>query len=213
MLGTSVVTGGLTIHYIAAARRGLLCAVGTLVSRSARQAVCTVDITQVASDGTATLVAVASGTVLSTERPAGPDGAVAVAQRLYDALAGQDVAALDALLDPAFSGDVSRGMPMGVGGDIDGPDAMIRDVWGVVAEGYDVRPVPDDLLAVGQDRVVVIGRYLGRARSSGRSFEAAFAHDVAVRDGRIAALRQITDTVPWRDALDASAGSAEAPSG
>jgi ketosteroid isomerase-like protein len=42
--------------------------------------------------------------------------------------------------------------------------------------------------------VVVTGRYRGVARDDRSSLDAAFAHVVTVRGGRIAAPRRITDT-------------------
>jgi uncharacterized protein (TIGR00369 family) len=200
VLGPGIVTSGLTIHYLRAAREGVLRATGTVAQCTGRQATCTATLETITSDGVITLCAIASGTAVATgKETAGAPGAVA--RRLYDALAAADLAALEQLLTADFAGDVSRGMPLGVGGVVHGPTAMIGEVWGRVAGAFDAAPHAEEILPVSRDRVVVLGHYRGRARTTGRAYEAAFAHDIVVREDRIASLTQITDTVPWHQAL------------
>lgn len=122
---------------------------------------------------------------------------VAVAQRLYECLANADERGLSELLADDFVGVVSDGMPHGVGGVHRGPAAMITGVWARIAERYDIRVEPQQYLAVGDDRVVVLGCYRGAARDGTTAVDAAFAHVITARDGRMTALRQITDTARW----------------
>jgi uncharacterized protein len=129
--------------------------------------------------------------------------AAAVAARLYTAFAAGDGRALAALLHPNFSGRVSEGMPLGVGGTIEGPKQMLRNVWGATFAQYETAPQPDEYVVVDDDRVIVFGYYRGRSRATGKRYEAAFAHDITICDGKIASLVQITDTKPWHDALAA----------
>ncbi len=126
---------------------------------------------------------------------------VTTALALYPALAGGDRAALDALLDPEFVGRTAAGMPLGLGGEHRGAKAMRREFWGVIAKHYDLRAEPAETALLGPGRVLVRGTYRGLARSTGRKFEAEFAHLVSVTDGRIVALEQLTDTFAWADAL------------
>jgi len=123
--------------------------------------------------------------------------ATAVAERLYRALADADGRALFDLLTDDFAGTVSAGMPHGVGGEHRGPADMIAGVWGRIAARYDMHVEPHEYLPVGDDRVVVLGRYRGPARDGRSTVDAAFAHVITARDGRIAALQQITDTRRW----------------
>jgi len=74
---------------------------------------------------------------------------------------------------------------------------MIAGVWGRIEALYDVSVEPLEYLAVDDDRIVVIGQYRGPARDGATSVDAAFAHVITTRDGRIAALHQITDTARW----------------
>ncbi|WP_286274236.1 nuclear transport factor 2 family protein [Mycobacterium antarcticum] len=130
-----------------------------------------------------------------------PSTATVIAERLYTAFSAGDGVALAHLLHPTFVGRVSAGMPFGVGGDVEGPLTMLNEVWAATFTHYDAAPQPDEFLAVGDERVVVFGYYRGRSRTAGRPYEAAFAHDITIQDGRIASLIQITDTKCWHDAL------------
>jgi uncharacterized protein len=131
------------------------------------------------------------------------------ARRLYDAFGSQDARALLAVLAPGFHGVVSDGMPEGLGGSYDGQEAMLRGCWARVFALLDVRPVPDEYLPAGGDRVVVIGRYLGTARATGRPLSAAFAHILRFADGLVTELVQITDTQRWHEALTAQPRAAQ----
>jgi ketosteroid isomerase-like protein len=137
----------------------------------------------------------------------GTTRAAEIAGRLYSAFADSDGAALAGLLHSEFSGRVSVGMPFGVGGSVDRPEQMLRDVWVATFAHFETAPRPDEYVVVGDDRVIVFGYYRGRGRATGRPYEAAFAHDITVRDDKIASLVQITDTKPWYDALTADLGA------
>jgi uncharacterized protein len=122
---------------------------------------------------------------------------IAVAQRLYDAMAHADGNALFGLLTEDFVGTVSAGMPHGVGGEHHGGAKMITEVWARIASAYDVRVEPLDYLHVDDERVVVLLRYWGPARDGASAVDAAFAHIITTRGDRIAAMQQITDTARW----------------
>ncbi|WP_410873296.1 nuclear transport factor 2 family protein [Nocardia sp. A7] len=123
-----------------------------------------------------------------------------VAEQLYAAFEKSDGQALAGLLDPSFTAHVSAGMPLNVGGSVADPRTMLSKVWGAVFVAYDVAPVPAEFVEVARDRVIVFGDYRGTCRSTSKSFEAAFAHDLTFHDGKITSLVQITDTKRWHDA-------------
>jgi uncharacterized protein len=101
------------------------------------------------------------------------------------------------LLTEDFVGTVSTGMPHGVGGEYHGAADMITEVWARIASVYDMHVEPHDHLHVGDERLVVLGRYWGAARDGGSAVDAAFAHIITTRGDRIAALQQITDAARW----------------
>lgn len=125
---------------------------------------------------------------------------------VYTALAAGDAAALGTLLAPAFEAEVAEGMPLGLGGCRRGAEAMIRDTWWPIGRAYAVRPEPQEWILCEDGRLLVLGRYRGRARASGRPLDAGFAHLWTARDGRLTALRQLTDTARWVAALEAPTG-------
>lgn len=123
------------------------------------------------------------------------------ARLLYDALATGDRKALDAILDPAFTGEATEGLPFGLGGTHEGAEAMIRDFWWAIGRHYRARAEPAEFLALADGGLVVLGRYVGIARDGGRELDAAFAHVLTFTDdGRIASLRQYTDSARWAGA-------------
>lgn len=92
-------------------------------------------------------------------------------------------------------------MPDGLGGVYDSGEAMLRQCWARVFAIVDVRPIPAEYLPVPDDRIIVLGRYEGTARATGRSLSAAFAHVLRFADNKVCELIQITDTAHWHDAL------------
>jgi uncharacterized protein len=59
---------------------------------------------------------------------------------------------------------------------------------------------PKEFVAQG-DRVVALGHYVWHVRSTGREWEADFAHVFVVRDGKIARFQEHTDTAAIADAF------------
>lgn len=125
-----------------------------------------------------------------------PTNATAVAHRFYDALADTDADALLGMLADDFEGLVSAGMPHGVGGPHHGAMDMLG-VWSTIDAAYDLAVEPREYLAVSDQRVVVVGRYRGRARADDTAVDATFAHVIDTDGDRITALHQITDTASW----------------
>jgi ketosteroid isomerase-like protein len=128
---------------------------------------------------------------------------IRAAQRLYDAMAARDAHALFRAMHDDFRGTVSEGMPLAVGGRHEGPERMLLDVWAKVFEAYDVAPEVTRYVETGGEDLVALGRYVGTARGTGRPLDAAFAHVLSIRDGRVASLDQITDTQRWHEAAAA----------
>ena len=121
-------------------------------------------------------------------------------RRIYDAMSREDV--------EEFVGDVAHdiewNLPEAVpwGGTRHGQDGMraLAEIYQQHVEG--TWADPDDFLDAG-DRVVVLGRMRGRARSSGEEFEVEFAHVWALTDGVPSRFRGYFDTGPILAALQA----------
>ena len=104
------------------------------------------------------------------------------------------------MLHPEFTGRTAEGMPFGIGGDHSGPAAMRRNGWGTIARHFEARAEPERFLDLADGRLLVTGRYRGRGKQGGAVLDAAFAHLIAIDQGRIKSLEQFTDTARWHDA-------------
>ncbi len=129
--------------------------------------------------------------------------AIALAEELYRALAVWDVPALNAVLHPRFQGVSTAGLPLGLGGSYDGPEAMMKGFWSKIGRNFDARAVPASFTMGDDGRLVVQGEYVGHARAQHGSGElrAALVHVIGFADDRIASLEQITDSQRWHEAL------------
>jgi 2-(1,2-epoxy-1,2-dihydrophenyl)acetyl-CoA isomerase len=126
-----------------------------------------------------------------------------LARTLYEALAGGDADTLAGLLHPDFVGETTEGLPFALGGRHEGPEAMTRDFWWSVGRHYRARAEPEQMLALADGGLLVLGRYTGSARDGGAPLDAAFAHVLHFVDDRIVGLAQYTDSARWAGALPA----------
>lgn len=110
----------------------------------------------------------------------------------YDA---SDRGDLDGMLAP-FAADVSwteaAGFPYA--GTYIGPDAVAAGVFQRIQDEWDDYTVAIDEIVDGGDVVVGIGTYSGTYRATGRFFAARVAHVWRLRDDRVIAFEQFTDT-------------------
>lgn len=74
-----------------------------------------------------------------------------------------------------------------------GHAAVARFFEELMADQRPRRFEPQEFIAQG-DQVVVLGHAIWDISSTGRSWEADFAHVFAVRDGKVASFREYTDT-------------------
>jgi ketosteroid isomerase-like protein len=75
-------------------------------------------------------------------------------------------------------------------------DPLDRDWWSEFAAA------PDEFLDAGEE-VVVLGRYRGVAKETGRRLDVPFVHIWSLRDGKAWRFRQFLDTHGWVEALAA----------
>jgi ketosteroid isomerase-like protein len=122
------------------------------------------------------------------------------ARAYYGALEGGDASALLEILHPEAGLRLTDGLPDGLGGSYRGGRAVLGAL-GRVAEVFDLVARPETLLDAEGDRVVALGRYVGKARATDRPLDAAFAHVLEFREGRVARITQVTDSSRWADAL------------
>jgi ketosteroid isomerase-like protein len=118
-------------------------------------------------------------------------------RRLYDAFAAGDGAALSTLLADTHWVEASGGP---YGGTYDGFAAVAENVFGPI--GRDVRgftAVPDELLPIGDERILALGRYRGTTDRG--PLDIRFAHMWTVSGETMSGFEQLTDTHQWRLAV------------
>jgi ketosteroid isomerase-like protein len=122
----------------------------------------------------------------------------ALVAQLYTALAGGDRATVEALISPDFVAEFSAGYGEPVGGRHVGADA-IDSGWWALGRRWAVRAHPEEQIATVDGRLLVLGHYRGRPRSTpdAEPFDAAFAHLWSAEGDRLTTLVQITDTAIW----------------
>lgn len=96
----------------------------------------------------------------------------------------------------------AQGLPHG--GTYHGLEAVRRAIFDPLDEEWwdEFRADPDEFIDAG-DRVVVLGRYTGRAKATGRVLDVPYAHVWTFRDGKAVEFRQFVDTAGWNAALGA----------
>ena len=128
------------------------------------------------------------------------------AKALYQALAAGDRDAIATLLSEDFIGHAAEGLPLGMGGEHRGAEAMQRNLWWKIGKHFAVEAQPDELRILDDGSLLVTGHYRGVARRSGRALDAEFTHVLRFDgEGRISSLRQLTDTAAWIEALGTDA--------
>lgn len=123
------------------------------------------------------------------------DDNVGMVRRAYEAFNRGDMATVLDSLDPSIEWvEPEVPAPYPVSGRFAGRDAVVAGVFGTVPTHWQrFRHELDRIIDAG-DTVVVLGRLDGAA-IDGRTTDAAFAHVLDVRDGRIARFENHPDTL------------------
>ena len=112
---------------------------------------------------------------------------------VYDAFGKGDIPAVLGFLSPRVEWTEAEGFPYG--GTYVGPDAVLEGVFmrlGTEWEGF--AAAPDEFID-GGDTVVALGKYSGKYKATGRSFQANFAHVWKLREGKAFRFVQYVDTL------------------
>lgn len=116
---------------------------------------------------------------------------------MYEAFRERDLARLRELLDPQVRWTQAEGHPHAGGTSLTGLDAVVTEVYEPLMDSWtDFREVVERILDAGPD-VVVLGRYAGMFDVTRRRLDAQFAHIWTVRQGKVVAFRQYTDTAQF----------------
>jgi len=126
-------------------------------------------------------------------------------KRSYEAFARDDMDGVTADMDADIEWQQAQGLPHG--GTYRGLDEVRRNVFDPLDEEWwdEFSADPDEFLDAGAE-VVVLGRYRGRAKGTGRPLDVPFVHVWTLRDGKAVRFRQFLDTAGWNVALTRGSG-------
>lgn len=113
---------------------------------------------------------------------------------VYAAFARADGPTVLSAFDPAIVWTEAEGFPYADRNPYVGPMAVAEGVFFRLAFEWDnFQAVPSEYLDAG-DRIIALGRYTGTYKATKIEIDAQFAHIWTLRDGKIAAFQQYTDT-------------------
>jgi hypothetical protein len=122
-------------------------------------------------------------------------------RRSYAAFERDDLDAVLADLAEDIVWEQAQGLPHG--GVYHGVDEVRRNIFDPLDEEWwdEFTADPDEFLEAGEE-VVVLGRYRGRAKGTGKALDVPFVHIWTLRGGKAVRFRQFLDTAGWVAALD-----------
>jgi hypothetical protein len=126
---------------------------------------------------------------------------VEIVKRSYDAFARGDLDGVLGDMDPEIEWHQAQGLPHG--GFYRGLDEVRRNIFDPLdTEWWDgFTATPGEFLDAG-DHVVVLGRYRGTAKQTGRVLDVPFVHVWTLQGEKAIRFRQFLDTAGWVAALE-----------
>ena len=123
-----------------------------------------------------------------------------IVKRSYEAFDRGDMDGVVADLHPEIAWHQAQGLPHG--GLYEGIDAVRKNVFDPLDEEWwdEFRAVPSEFLEAGE-QVVVVGRYQGTAKASGKQLDVPFVHIWTMEGAKAIRFRQFLDTAGWVEAL------------
>jgi len=126
--------------------------------------------------------------------------ALEIVRGSYEAFARHDLDAVLADMDPDIEWYQAQGLPHG--GLYRGLDEVRRNIFEPLDRDWWVEfsAEPDEFIDAGEE-VVVLGRYRGVAKGTGKRLDVPFVHVWVLREGKAIRFRQFLDTAGWVEAL------------
>jgi len=119
---------------------------------------------------------------------------IELVQRLYAAFAAGDIPAFFERLDPRIVWNEAEGFPYADRNPYVGPEAIVAGVFQRVLADFDDFRVDVGEIVGGPEVVIMLGRYRGRSRATGRALDVQCAHTWWIRGGKAVRFQQMVDT-------------------
>jgi ketosteroid isomerase-like protein len=125
---------------------------------------------------------------------------IEIVKRSYDAFARIDLAGVMADMHPEIEWQQAQGLPHG--GTYRGLDEVRRNIFDPLdVEWWDEFSAQPDEFLDADGEVVVLGRYRGVAKETGKRLDVPFVHIWTLRGDQAVRFRQFLDTAGWVEAL------------
>jgi len=126
---------------------------------------------------------------------------------LYDAFARGDVADVVGRMSPDIEWNEAENFPYSDGNPYVGPGAIAQGVFARCGGEWDgFAALPEEFLDAG-DTVVVLGRYGGTYKATGRAQNPQMVHVWRIRDGKAARFQQYVDTLHVAQVMGGPSGN------
>ena len=129
---------------------------------------------------------------------------VSLVKGIYQAFGTGDVPAVIAAMSPAIEWNEAENFPYADGNPYRGAEAILGGVFARLASEWDGFHVePEQFLDAG-DTVIMLGRYAGTCRATGRAMSPQAAHIWTVAEGKVVRFQQLVDTLAVARAMGAA---------
>ncbi len=120
---------------------------------------------------------------------------VALIKSIYEAFANGDVPGVLGRMAPGIVWNEAESFPYADRNPYVGPEAVASGVFARIGTEWDGFAVmPEEFLDAG-DTIVVLGRYLGSYKATGKAQRTQMVHVWRVKDGKAAGFQQYADTL------------------
>lgn len=110
----------------------------------------------------------------------------------YEFLAKGDIPSLLSFFAPDIKWEAAEGHPLG--GTYTGPDEVVEKFFSRLGSDFDKFDVEPTTFSESGDKVFVQGRYHGKVKATGKTFDCDFMHVWTCRDGKAINFKQYADT-------------------
>ena len=124
---------------------------------------------------------------------------IQVVEDAYEAFGRGDIDAVVEAMHPEIAWHEAEHSPWHAPGGHHGPTAVLANVFARIPDFFDDFTVDPQAIHDAGATVIVEGRYRAKAAGTNEPLDAEACHVWTVRDGKIAAFRQYTDTCQFRE--------------
>ena len=117
-----------------------------------------------------------------------------VVNKIYAAFAGGNIPAVLELFDPAMEWFAAENSPLGDRSPYRGLNQVVEGVFTRIGLEFPGLAIQVDELLDAGDKIVMLGRYHGVRKATGRGFHAQVAHIWTITGGKATKFQQYLDT-------------------